>query len=242
MLGVAFFGLHNGNEFHLRELMLAQHAARIAPGTAGFRTEAGRKRGQAQRQISLRLDFLRGEIGQRHFRGWNQPTAIRGAEKVFGEFRQLAGAIHGGVIHQKRDRTFGITMRFRMQIEHPLPERTFQPRERALQHRETRPGELGGSGEIHQPKRLTQFEMLLGREGKFGRRAMLMLHNIGAFIAPIGHFGVQDIGECFQHGLLRGLSLRGFGFKGCHIIAQLHGFSFQRRGIGTLALGHPDIL
>ena len=242
MLGVAVFRLHDGNEFHLRELMLAQHAARIAPGAAGFRPEAGGKRGQAQRQISLCLDFLRGEIGQRHFRGRDQPAAIGGAEQIIGEFRQLARAIHGGVIHQQRHRTLGIAMRFRMQVQHPLPKRPFQPREWAFQHRKTRTRELGGSGEIHQAKRLTQFEMLLGCEGKLRLRAMLMLHHIGAFIAPIRHFGIKDIGECFQHGLLRGLSFRGFGFKRCHVVAQLHRFGFQRRGIGALALGRADIL
>ena len=242
MLGIAVFGLDDGNQLHLGELMLAQHAARIAPGTAGFRTETGRKRGQAQGQIGFAEDFLCGEIGQRHFGGWDQPSAIRRAEQIFGEFRQLAGAIHGAVIHQQGHGAFGITVSLCMQVQHPLAKRAFQARERTLQHSKARPGQLRRRGEIHQAERFTQFKMLLGLKREFGRCAMLVLHHIGAFIAPIRHFRIQDIGQRFQHGILRGFGRCRFGFQRRHVIAQPHGFGFKRGGIATLAFGYADIL
>jgi hypothetical protein len=73
------------------------HAPRVAAGRSGLRTEAVGERGQAQRQLFLRRDLLADEVGQRDLGGGDQPATIGGAEQVFGELRQLAGA-EGGVI------------------------------------------------------------------------------------------------------------------------------------------------
>jgi hypothetical protein len=55
------------------------------------------------------------------------------------------------VAHQQRRLDFGIAVLGRVQVEHELAERAFQPGKLALEHGEARAGDLGGALEIHQP-------------------------------------------------------------------------------------------
>ena len=75
----------------LVELVLADHAARVATVAAGFRAEAGRVRGQLQRQVRLGDDFIAHEVGQRHLGGGDQVQ-----RDAFGFGRALLSAFFNG--------------------------------------------------------------------------------------------------------------------------------------------------
>ena len=217
MLRGGFLGRGDGDQLDLRELVLAQHAARVAPRSASLGPEAGRQRGQADRQRGFGQHLGAREIGQRHFGGRDQPAAIGGAEQVLAEFRQLPGAVHGRVIDQEGHRRLGVAVLIGMQRDHPMTKRTFEPRERALQHREARAGELGGGREVHEPQRLAQLEMLLGGEGQRGRGAMDVQHHIGRFVGPVRHIGVQPVRQRRKQRVARGfVQVGGRGGGGVH--------------------------
>src|SRR5215831_16517389 len=91
VLGLRIFGASDRDELDLFELMLADHAAGVLPRRAGLRAEARGPGGVAQRQSALVEDLSSREIGERHFGGRDQPIAVRGAELVRRELRELAG-------------------------------------------------------------------------------------------------------------------------------------------------------
>ena len=70
-------GRGDRDQLDLVELVLADHAARVAPGRAGLGAEARGQRGEAQRQLVLGEDLLAHEVGQRDFGGRDQPVARR---------------------------------------------------------------------------------------------------------------------------------------------------------------------
>ena len=72
-----FLRSRDRDQFDLGELMLADHATRVAPCCARFRAEARRQRGQPHRQFFFVEDGFADEIGQRHFGGGDEPEAIR---------------------------------------------------------------------------------------------------------------------------------------------------------------------
>ena len=63
---------------------------------------------------------------------------------VVGELWQLVGAVGGGVVDQRRDGPSPVAVLARVQVEHELPERAFQPGERAAQDDEAGAGDFGG--------------------------------------------------------------------------------------------------
>src|SRR5690349_4342764 len=90
------------DELDLVELMLAQHAARVATSTAGFGTEAGGECGEAQRQFFYADDGLADEVGQGNLSGGYEAEtslAVFDEEEVLFEFRQLVRAKERIVLH-----------------------------------------------------------------------------------------------------------------------------------------------
>src|SRR4051812_19464026 len=61
------------NELDFGELMLADHAAGVLAGSTGFRAEAGRAGGEAERQRGFVDDRLADEIGERDFSRGDEP-------------------------------------------------------------------------------------------------------------------------------------------------------------------------
>ena len=61
------------DELDLGELVLADHAARVAAGGARFGAEARRAGGKPHRQFFLVEDGLAHEVGQRDFGGGDEP-------------------------------------------------------------------------------------------------------------------------------------------------------------------------
>ena len=135
-------------------------------------------------------------------------------------------------------------MVFRVQRQHPVAERAFEPRQRALQHREARARDLGRGREIHQAERLAELEMLLRLEGEGGHVAVLVKHDVGGFVAAFGDFGVEGVGETFEQkdevslGTLRLLRNLGLALLGacdpCHEFAGVLAATTRRADL----LGH----
>ncbi len=95
------------------------------------------------------------------------------------------------------------------------------------------PGELRRRREIHHAERLAQLEMLLRLEAEIARLAVLLQHDVGRLVRPIGHVRIEHVGQALQHPpdrlVQRGRAL----FQLLHLAAQRRGLGFQRRGIGT---------
>ena len=152
MLVAAGFGRGNRDQFDLGELVLADHAAGVAPGSTRFGTEARRQRGQAHRQLLFLDDGLAHQIGQRHLSGGDQPEALAAQpavrsgqhlsldrpELVILELRQLPGTEHHLIAYQKRRIDLGVAVLIGVQIEHELPDRALEPSQAFLQHDKTR--------------------------------------------------------------------------------------------------------
>src|ERR1700734_2732389 len=64
------------NELDLLELVLADYAARVAPGGSGFRAEGQSRSGEAERQGLLVDDALANEIGKRNLGGGDEPEFL----------------------------------------------------------------------------------------------------------------------------------------------------------------------
>ena len=103
---VAFCGVGDLHHFHFVELVLADHAARVAPGAAGFGAKARAVRGEFEGQAGFGQDFALHVVGQRHFGGGDEVhrlglaflPAFLGGEQVGLELGQLAGAAQRPVI------------------------------------------------------------------------------------------------------------------------------------------------
>ena len=116
--------------------MLADHAARILAGGTGFGPKAGREGREAQRQVLLVQHHVVHQVGERHFGGRDQPVAVLGVEHVLGELRQLADAVDGRVLHQKRRVDLGVAVHLGMQVQHELCNCPFEPGQPILQEDE----------------------------------------------------------------------------------------------------------
>ena len=75
VLVARLFGRRDRDQLDLPELVLADHAARVAPRRSRLGAEADGAGGEAQRQSLLVDDALAHEIGQRHFGGRDEPEA-----------------------------------------------------------------------------------------------------------------------------------------------------------------------
>ncbi len=227
MLGNSTFRIGDGDKLAFPELVLAQHAARVAPGRARFRTEGRRERGEAQRQFFLLENFARYEVGQRHFRRRDQPAAISRPEQVLGEFRQLPGAEHRLVTHHQWRRDFGIAVLAGVQVDHELAERPLQTRQLAGQHRETRTGELGSAFEIHIAERFANLEVLLCRVVPAGLLAGDAGHHIVVLVLAIGHIVEGHVRQARQGIVQLGGDLTVLFLGARHVFLDISDFGFQ---------------
>ena len=83
-------------------------------------------------------DPARDEVGQRDFRGRDEPPSIGGLVAVLGHLRQLPGAVHRLLAHQHRRPDLGQAVLLHMCVDHELRERPVHPDHRSLHHHEAR--------------------------------------------------------------------------------------------------------
>ena len=202
-------GLRRGDrdQFDFCKLMLPDHAAGIATGRPRFGAEARRQRGQPHRQFFFVDDGFANQIGQRHFGGRDQPEtigqqpsigigeqfALDGPELIVLELRQLAGAVHHLVAHQQRRIDFGVAVLVGVQIEHELPDRTFQPRQAFLQHDKARAAQFGGGLEIHVAERAAEIVMRLGRKSVVADLAVDVALHVAVLVGTIRDFVERQV-------------------------------------------------
>ena len=193
MLGVAVVGVGDADQLHLAELVLAQHAARVAPGAAGLAAEAVGERAEPHRQRALGQHLVPHQVGQRHLGRGDQPTVVLRAEQVVLKLRQLAGAEDRRAVDEGWDADFFVAVLPGVHVEHQLTERAFQTGKRPAQHGKSAAGDLGRALEIHQAKRFAKLEMLFRHEGEFVRRAPTFYLDIAGLVRTVRHANIQDI-------------------------------------------------
>ena len=88
-------------------------------------------------------------------------------------------------------------MMVRVQIEHELHQRAFQPRELALQHDEPRARHARRRLEVHQAERLADIEMLFWI-GDDGLRSPLAHDDVAMFVRAFRHLGQRRIRDLQQ--------------------------------------------
>jgi hypothetical protein len=93
-------------QFDLVELVLADHAARVATVGAGFGAKTRRMADELERQRVGGEDLATHDVGDRHFGGRNQVQRLgvgaQNLEQILLEFRQLPGAEQAGGVDQVR--------------------------------------------------------------------------------------------------------------------------------------------
>ena len=158
----------DGDEFHLGELVLAQHAARVTPRRSRLGPETCRLRNVAFRQFFFGNDLAGRHVCQRHFRCRNQPAAVGGAEQIIAELGQLVGAVGGRIIDHQRRIDFRVAVLAGVQVEHVLAKRALETRQSARQDGEPGARHFCRALEIHHPQRFAELEMFLCLETEIG--------------------------------------------------------------------------
>ena len=218
--------------------MLADHAAGVAPGSAGLGAEARRQRRQPHRQFLLVEDGFAHEVGERHFGGGDeaetfapqlahdvciaggQQLAFDRPELIVFELRQLPRAEHHVIAHQQRRIDFGVAVLAGVEIEHELPDRALEPRQALLQHHEARAGQFRRRLEIHEAERVAEIVMRLRRERVVAHRAEDVALHIAVLVDALGHVVQRQVrdrgelsGELFVRRLRRHFELRHRGLE-----------------------------
>jgi hypothetical protein len=140
---VALLGVHDLHHLDLVELVLADHAARVAAGAARFGAEAGRVRGQLQRQLRFGQHLVAHEVGQRHLAGRDQvqrllvsdpspswPPLLT-ANRSASNLGSCPGAAQRRLVDDVGHIALGVAVLLRLRVEHELRERAVQPGDRA---------------------------------------------------------------------------------------------------------------
>src|SRR6266851_9049206 len=102
VLFVAFLRMSELEKLDFLELMLAEDAAGVLSGGAGFGAEASRPRGDADWKFLFGNGFVSVEIVELDFGSWREPeVGVQDFEQISGEFRQLARAGERRGVHQE---------------------------------------------------------------------------------------------------------------------------------------------
>ena len=236
MLGLRLFGRRDRHHLHLGELVLADHAARVASRRARLGAEAGGQRRETHRQRRLVDDAVADEVCERHLGGGDQPVVVAGTELVVAEFRELRRAEHGVVPHQQRRVDLQIAVLARVQVEHVLAERPMEASQRPLEHDEARARQLRRRVEVHEAQTLADLEMLARRKTVEHRGlADTTDLDVVVFVPTQRHIRLRLVRNVRQR-----LGQRGDGIPlGC---LQRRGFALEGGDLGLQPVGRLDVL
>ena len=169
-----FQGLHgtvrvlDPDQLHLVELMHPGQTARLFPGAARLPPEAGRVGGILLGQIPFRQDFLPMQVGHWNLgRRHQEQLPALGRIHVLTELRQLPRPHHTRFPHQKRRGYLEVSVRGRVQVQHPVDQGPLQLRPQPAIDRKTAAGDLGRRREIKNPQFLAQRDVVDRLEIKF---------------------------------------------------------------------------
>jgi hypothetical protein len=230
MLFFGLFGQGDGDQLHLVELVLAQHAARIAARRPCLGPEAGRPGGDPPGELPLLQQLPGGQAGERHLRRRDEPAVVGGAEEVLAELRQLTGPVERLAAHKVGRNDLLIAVLFRVQVDHELRQRPVQARQGALQDREARARHAACRLELKAAKGLAELEMLLYLEGEGLRLAPAAHFLVRALVGADGNVGVGQVRDAREQVFQRLPRFR-------LLLLQFAETAFQAGHLGDLGLG-----
>ena len=147
--GPGRFGPDQLHQFHLLELMLANHAPGVLPVAAGLAAEAGRVADMADGQRIPIENQVPVQVGDRHFAGGNEvQVAAFDAELIGGELGQLARAVQGLRVDYVGGIDLGVAVLVDVGVQHELGQGPVQAHQGALHHHEAGAGYLRRGGEV----------------------------------------------------------------------------------------------
>ena len=124
-------------------------------------------------------------------------------EEIVGELGQLAGALEGRGVDDRRRQDFGVTVLAGVEIEHIARQRAFESRTGAPQDGEAAAGDGDGALEVDDPEGRTEIPVSLGLEVEVRWCSPPALLAIGRFIAAVRHVVGGEIGKAeFEGGEL----------------------------------------
>src|SRR5882724_8422331 len=196
VLFVTFSRMRELEELDFLELVLAENAARVFSGGAGFGAEAGGPGGHENRQLFLRNRFIAIKIVQLDFGSGREPeVAVFYFEEVGGEFGQLARSHERGGVDQKRGKNLRVAVLTRVNVEKKIGESALKPGAPSFINGETRAGDLCGGRQIQNVRAFAYFPMGLRLEIKFwGSTPAADFHIVRGACAN-GHRRVRKIGN-----------------------------------------------
>ncbi len=243
VLFIRIFRPRELDQFHLLELMLADDAAHVLAVRSGLAAEArrvGRERDWQPRGIE---HFVAVEICDRDFGGGNEPEilfAVRHAEGIGAELRQLPRSVHRIGIHQVRRKNFGVPVLAGVQIEHEIGERTFEFGAQVPVDGEARAGEFHGALQVENAEFGAEFPVRLGSEIEFRRRAPAAGFDIVVGAVADGHTRVRKIRDAGENIAQSVIEIGRRFFQRLNLLAQFLGLGHGRACIlaGLLELGN----
>ena len=129
-----------------------------------------------------------------------------------------------------------------VQVEHELRERAVQARDRALHHREARPGDPPGGLEVEPAVELADRDVVARLEGERARHADAAHLDVGALVGAVRHRLVQQVRQPEREPLDLGLHGGELGLGGGLLLAERLDLLEERRDVGALGLRLTDRL
>ena len=252
---VALVGVHDLHHLDLVELVLADHAARIAAVAAGFGAEARCVGREFDRQVGLGHHHVAHKVGQWHFAGGDEVqgrvvrhglavlAALLGGEEVTLELRQLARALERVGVHGVGHVALGVAMLLRLHVQHELAQCAVQAGDGARHHGEARARELDAHVEV-QAQRCAHIHMVLHFEIELGGGSPAAHFHVAMLVAAHGHAFVRQVGHGHQHGQQLGLDLlqAGGGLFQLHLACGHLGLDSFGAFLVAPAHQHADLL
>ena len=166
-------------------------------------------------------------------------------EQILGEFRQLAGAVHGGVVDQRRARPSPRSRarsvcRSSMNWPSARSSRASAPRRTVKRA----PASLAAAAKSISPSASPSSKCwLAARSRGRGGSPQLLQHDVGALVGAVRHVGVEDVGQASSRPRYRRLErARALPSSASISPRSAVAFGFQRGGVGAGAPALADLL
>ena len=129
-----------------------------------------------------------------------------------------------------------------MHIQHEGGESALQPRQRAGEHDETGPGELGRPLEVHQAKRFADLEVMPGAAVHERLLTPTPDFDVGALIGPFGHLVIRQVGKAREQRVELGGERLLFPFQRQRFVLQPCDLGNESGSVLTTRAGSADLL
>src|SRR5439155_25244325 len=140
-----------------------EHAANVFAAGPCLASKARPVGDVARRQLTAIDDLIAMKAGQRYLAGGDeiQIPVARDLEQIRLELGQMAGALQRGGVGHERRLDFTVRVLARVEIQHEVDQRAFQPGPGTAQDRKSRTGNSARALEIEDAERWTEVPMRL---------------------------------------------------------------------------------